>query len=414
MSRWSHDELREWLAPTPGRKRMRLALDHVRQALARLSNPELSFPSIHVAGTNGKGSLCVHLAARGAANGVLTGVFSSPHLVRVEERVRIDGQPISPEEFDLALSEVREAVESEPMIEITYYEKTMLVAMMAFHRAKIDRAIIETGLGGRLDATRCVRADLCAITTISEDHMEILGPTLAHVLREKAGIHREGTPLVMLDPKDSELADEAARIIGDDLIIHSPSKGMTPWEISRSMATEMGGMLGWGIDHEDPVWPGRDARTYQFGKVELILSAAHNYESILSEMSGLREPVVLIVGLTKKQDLVRALEPVRDAIQRKMILRTLILEPQHGRLPPESSHDVMIALGVDAMGPQPDDMEDAINSASMYAGERGVRVLVLGSIHMVGECVDVINRNQGGLGHFLRIHSSHHGSKSEQ
>ena len=413
MSRWSHDELREWLAPTPGRKRMRLALDHVRQALARLSNPELSFPSIHVAGTNGKGSLCVHLAARGAANGVLTGVFSSPQLVRVEERVRIDGQPISPEEFDLALSEVREAVESEPMIEITYYEKTMLVAMMAFHRAKIDRAIIETGLGGRLDATRCVRADLCAITTISEDHMEILGPTLAHVLREKAGIHREGTPLVMLDPKDSELADEAARIIGDDLIIHSPSKGMTPWEISRSMATEMGGMLGWGIDHEDPVWPGRDARTYQFGKVELILSAAHNYESILSEMSGLREPVVLIVGLTKKQDLVRALEPVRDAIQRKMILRTLILEPQHGRLPPESSHDVMIALGVDAMGPQPDDMEDAINSASMYAGERGVRVLVLGSIHMVGECADVINRNQGGLDQLLRIHSSHHGSKSE-
>ena len=188
MSKWSHDELREWLAPTPGRKRMRLALDHVRQALARLSNPELSFPSIHVAGTNGKGSLCVHLAARGAANGVLTGVFSSPHLVHVEERVRIDGQPISPEEFDLALSEVREAVEREPMIEITYYEKTMLVAMMAFHRAKIDRAIIETGLGGRLDATRCVRADLCAITTISEDHMEILGPTLAHVLREKAGI----------------------------------------------------------------------------------------------------------------------------------------------------------------------------------------------------------------------------------
>ena len=73
----------------------------------------------------------------------------------------------------------------------------------------------------------------------------------------------------------------------------------------------------------------------------------------------------------------------------------------------------MIALGIDAMGPQPDDMEDAISSASMYAVERGVRVLVLGSIHMVGECADVINRNQGGLDHLLRTHSSHHGSKSE-
>ena len=175
--------------------------------------------------------------------------------MHVEERVRIDGQPISPEEFDLALSEVREAVEREPMIETTYYEKTMLVAMIAFHRAKIDRAIIETGLGGRLDATRCVRADLCAITTISEDHMEILGPTLAHVLREKAGIHREGTPLVMLDPKDSELADEAARIIGDDLIILS----------------EQGDDSGRSVDHWqlrwEECWVGESIMRILFGQV---------------------------------------------------------------------------------------------------------------------------------------------------
>ena len=100
--------------------------------------------------------------------------------------MRIDGRPISSDEFDLALSEVRLASEKEPEIEVTYFEKTMLVAMLAFRRAKIGRAVIETGLGGRLDATRCVHADLCAITTISEDHMEILGPTLIHILREKA------------------------------------------------------------------------------------------------------------------------------------------------------------------------------------------------------------------------------------
>ena len=296
MAEWSHDELRSWLAPTPGKKRMRLGLEHIKDILSRLSNPESSFPSIHVAGTNGKGSLCAHLSARGAANGVLMGMFSSPHLVRVEERVRIDGRPISSEEFDLSLSEIRLASEKEPEIEVTYFEKTMLVAMLAFRRAKIGRAIIETGLGGRLDATSCVQADLCAITTISEDHMEVLGPTLIHILREKAGIHREGVPLVMLNTEHSDLVDEARRIIGGDLIIHSPGIRDSPWVISRSMAVAIGDMLGWEVDHEDPLWPGRDSSSYRFGNNEIFLSAAHNYESILSEMTRLKKPTTLIIG----------------------------------------------------------------------------------------------------------------------
>ena len=157
MAKWSHDELRDWLAPTPGKKRMRLGLEHVKDILSRLSNPESSFPSIHVAGTNGKDHFVHIFSARGAANGVLMGMFSSPHLVSVEERVRIDGRPISSDEFDLALSEVRLASEKEPEIEVTYFEKTMLVAMLAFRRAKIGRAVIETGVGkaGRDEMRSC-------------------------------------------------------------------------------------------------------------------------------------------------------------------------------------------------------------------------------------------------------------------
>ena len=411
MAEWSHDELRGWLAPTPGKKRMRLGLEHIKDILSRLSNPESSFPSIHVAGTNGKGSLCAHLSARGAANGVLMGMFSSPHLVRVEERVRIDGRPISSEEFDLSLSEIRLASEKEPEIEVTYFEKTMLVAMLAFRRAKIGRAIIETGLGGRLDATSCVQADLCAITTISEDHMEVLGPTLIHILREKAGIHREGVPLVMLNTEHSDLVDEARRIIGGDLIIHNPGNRDSPWVISRSMAVAIGDMLGWEVDHEDPLWPGRDSSTYRFGNNEIFLSAAHNYESILSEMTRLKKPTTLIIGLTKKQDLHRVLAPVKAAIERKMIEHVLILEPKQGRLPPENQHNIVNALGKGAAVSLPIDMKEAIKLASSVSRDKGTGIMVMGSIHLVGDCIEILHTARGELDPILQIHPSHHASK---
>ena len=411
MAEWSHDELRSWLAPTPGKKRMRLGLEHIKDILSRLSNPESSFPSIHVAGTNGKGSLCAHLSARGAANGVLMGMFSSPHLVRVEERVRIDGRPISSEEFDLSLSEIRLASEKEPEIEVTYFEKTMLVAMLAFRRAKIGRAIIETGLGGRLDATSCVQADLCAITTISEDHMEVLGPTLIHILREKAGIHREGVPLVMLNTEHSDLVDEARRIIGGDLIIHSPGNRDSPWVISRSMAVAIGDMLGWEVDHEDPLWPGRDSSSYRFGNNEIFLSAAHNYESILSEMTRLKKPTTLIIGLTKKQNLHRVLAPVKAAIERKMIEHVIILEPKHGRLPPENQHNIVNALGTGAAVSLPIDMIEAIKLASSVSRDKGTGIMVMGSIHLVGDCIEILHTGRGELDPILQIHPSHHASK---
>lgn len=411
MAEWSHDELRGWLAPTPGKKRMRLGLEHIKDILSRLSNPESSFPSIHVAGTNGKGSLCAHLSARGAANGVLMGMFSSPHLVRVEERVRIDGRPISSEEFDLSLSEIRLASEKEPEIEVTYFEKTMLVAMLAFRRAKIGRAIIETGLGGRLDATSCVQADLCAITTISEDHMEVLGPTLIHILREKAGIHREGVPLVMLNTEHSDLVDEARRIIGGDLIIHNPGNRDSPWVISRSMAVAIGDMLGWEVDHEDPLWPGRDSSTYRFGNNEIFLSAAHNYESILSEMTRLKKPTTLIIGLTKKQNLHRVLAPVKAAIERKMIEHVLILEPKQGRLPPENQHNIVNALGKGAAVSLPIDMKEAIKLASSVSRDKGTGIMVMGSIHLVGDCIEILHTGRGELDPILQIHPSHHASK---
>ncbi|MCP4973816.1 MAG: dihydrofolate synthase, partial [Prochlorococcus sp.] len=184
---------REWLTQRQFAG-MSLGLERIEPLLERLGDPQLKFPSIHVAGTNGKGSLCALLSSAACDSGFKTGLFTTPHLVTVEERIRIDGKPISPEEFDNYLNRIRMASEvlaAEGGQEPTFYEATFAIAMLAFSDLDVQRGIIETGMGGAGDATRLVDADLCVITTISLDHTEVLGPTLADIAQAKIGIHRE-------------------------------------------------------------------------------------------------------------------------------------------------------------------------------------------------------------------------------
>ena len=192
----SHDEtkIRSWLTSRIG-KGMRLGLETCDELLYRLGRPEHNFPCIHIAGSNGKGTLCANLSSIGARNGELIGVFTSPHLVSIEERTRIDGKPIKSDIYDKYLRQIKLASEKNPEIFPTYFEITFLVSILAFSEAGVDRAVIETGLGGRLDASRLCNADLCAITTISKEHTEILGNSLEEIAREKLGIYREGVPL---------------------------------------------------------------------------------------------------------------------------------------------------------------------------------------------------------------------------
>ena len=189
-------DIRKWLEE---RKLIgvKLGLENCEIILQRLNNPHLNFPSIHVAGTNGKGSLCVQLSALARANNLNVGLFTSPHLITIEERIRINGSPIKSDDFDKFLNEIRDASLIPPICNPTFFEVTFLVSMLAFRENNIDRAIIETGLGGRLDSTRLVDADLCVITTISKDHTEFLGDTLEEIALEKAGIHRSGVPLII-------------------------------------------------------------------------------------------------------------------------------------------------------------------------------------------------------------------------
>ena len=177
---------------------VKLGLERMREACALLGNPERGAPVLHVAGTNGKGSTCAFAEASLRAAGLRTGLYTSPHLNHFCERIRIAGEPISEERACELLEEVRRRIPwalGDPGL--TFFEIVTLMAFLAFR--EVDVAVVEVGLGGRLDATNVVVPRACAISALGLEHTKYLGPTLAHIAAEKAGIFKAGIPAVTAD-----------------------------------------------------------------------------------------------------------------------------------------------------------------------------------------------------------------------
>ncbi|MCY1015173.1 bifunctional folylpolyglutamate synthase/dihydrofolate synthase [Pyxidicoccus sp. MSG2] len=192
---------------------IKLGLERVREALEALGHPEQRYPALHVAGTNGKGSTCAFTAAALQAAGHHVGLYTSPHLVRINERIRVDGEDISDEDFGRAILEVLERYPSAVTEPMTYFEFGTVVALWHFARVGVDVAVLETGLGGRLDATTAASPVVTAITPVSFDHMEYLGHTLGAIAGEKAGILKPGIPCVV-SRQEPEALEAIARKAG--------------------------------------------------------------------------------------------------------------------------------------------------------------------------------------------------------
>jgi dihydrofolate synthase/folylpolyglutamate synthase len=192
-----------WLAylETLHPKAVAMGLDRVEAVRARMGIT-LACPVVTVGGTNGKGSTCALLESMFGAAGFRTGLYSSPHLLRYNERVRIDGREVA--DADLvgafeAVEDARVAASGAPT-PLTYFEFGTLAALWLFARARLDVVVLEVGLGGRLDAVNIVDADVAVVTSIDLDHMDFLGPTREAIAREKAGIFRAGRPVVCAEP----------------------------------------------------------------------------------------------------------------------------------------------------------------------------------------------------------------------
>lgn len=175
-------------------------LANIRELLARLGDPQQRFQAIHVAGTNGKGSVCAYLDAILREQGIRTGLFTSPYLERFTERIRIDGKEMEEQAFAQVCSRVRAAAEAmvaDGMTHPTFFELVTACGFLAFAEAGVQVAVVETGLGGRLDATNVLLPSLTVITAIGLDHTKVLGETVEEIAREKAGIIKPGVPVVI-------------------------------------------------------------------------------------------------------------------------------------------------------------------------------------------------------------------------
>lgn len=173
---------------------IKLGLENMQAIKSRLPLLQKSLPCIHVAGTNGKGSVSIMLAEILKHSGLRVGLYTSPHLHSFTERIRIDGEPVSRDDVALLTGKVRVAADGVP---VTFFEAATAMALLAFQERRVDIAVIETGLGGRLDATNIIEPQLCIVTPISHDHSEHLGVTLAEIAAEKAGILKPGVPVIV-------------------------------------------------------------------------------------------------------------------------------------------------------------------------------------------------------------------------
>jgi dihydrofolate synthase / folylpolyglutamate synthase len=275
-------------------KTAKLGLDRIRDVLAALDNPQNSFRSIHVAGTNGKGSTCAMIDAGLRTAGVRTGLFTSPHLIEPTERIVIDGIPVTRGQFERAFNTIHK-VSGDP--HPTYFETVTAMGFWLFRELGVETAVVETGLGGRLDATNILNPALTVITPIDFDHEIYLGNTIESIAQEKAGILKPGVPAIFARQRpeaeavlntraadlkilvkrtaDFEIRDLQLTARGSEFSgLHCPLAGEHQVEnaIAAALALETLGVSPQGI--ENAVWPGRLERISP--NPDIILDGAHN------------------------------------------------------------------------------------------------------------------------------------------
>lgn len=386
-----------------------LKIDRLQRLLVDLGSPEQHLPPVlHVAGTNGKGSVCAIARAVAQAAGLRVHVFTSPHLVRFNERIRLAGELVSDEQLALALDAVEAANQAN---QITVFEAITAAAFWLFARIPADLCIIEVGLGGRMDATNVVSPTACAITSISLDHQDFLGATLGLIAAEKAGIIKAGVPVVtgFQAPEAMACIEAEASKLGAPLWrrgrewhIEPTPTGMVldgvklprpalpgPHQIENAgialTALRLAGVnvtpasLAQGL--QQVTWParlqkltGRLVALLPTGS-ELWLDGAHNpggAEVLAQQLQAWDGPTTLLLGMKKSKDVaevIRILAPHAAALY-------AVAEPtQHLALPVD---DIIAASGGKALaGP---DIRHALAQIT-----QPTRVLICGSLYLAGE-----------------------------
>jgi dihydrofolate synthase / folylpolyglutamate synthase len=400
-------------------------LDRMFALMESLSNPQAKYPIIHVAGTKGKGSVSALCASALHAAGYKTGLYTSPHLQDYTERIQVDGRPISHGELAALVEEIKPAVARVPYL--TTFEITTALGFLYFARQNCDAAVIEVGLGGRLDATNIVTPRVSVITSLSLDHILVLGDTLAKIAGEKAGIIKPGVPVVSSSQKDEALevlvriANERGcdlTLVGRDVTFEPLShsiEGQT-FQVSLSELTLQIPLLGLhqvenaavayaalktsGLNVPDEAiqqgfarlnWPSRFDIIRRDPPV--VIDVAHNRESALRLRQTLDTyfpdvPVILLFCTLEDKDISGMLAELSGRIE-----RVVATQADHPRAPSVEwiAEQVEKAnLPVEAITP----VADALARALELAEEKKL-VLTAGSVAFAGEVMKAWQKRGG-------------------
>jgi dihydrofolate synthase / folylpolyglutamate synthase len=433
------------LAQTPSHK---FDLAHMRVLLAALHHPERRFPSLLIAGTNGKGSTAATLASILRASRLKTGLYTSPHLVRINERIRVNGEAISDDEFADLHCEVDRAAEKlveqgELPWHPSFFEMITAIAFEHFARQKVDLAVLEVGMGGRLDATNVVEPRVSVITDISLDHQKYLGNTVGEIAREKAGIIRPNGAVVTLpqqpeanDVIGNAILDLGARgvdavpyvppvspgsahylaastepgnpgfvyryplqVMGEEILVETPLAGrhqLRNVALAIAAAVELhrqgcesitAKSIESGI--RETRWPGRfQVIRPHAGWPEMVIDVAHNPAGAWALRAALSErydgrPLIFVFGAMRDKaisEMSEILFPLAD--------RVIATRPENPRAAsPEEIRQAAARTGIEVE--EVEDVANAVERARALADARTV-VVVTGSIYLVGAVMGVV------------------------
>lgn len=426
---------------------IKLGLDNIGRLLRLLGNPHDSFRSVHVAGTNGKGSTSAMIASVLRASGLSVGLFTSPHLVSFTERIRVDEKEITEAEVVALTNEIREIIESfRPQageaerdifdeLSPTFFEFVTAMGFLYFKRKGIQWAVVETGMGGRLDATNVLSPKVSVITRIGLDHREFLGDTLREIAGEKAGIIKRGVPVVSASQEPEALSVIAERtaaegtrlsVFGRDFsagFLESDMNGVlisyngeARFERLRvplcgrhqvenaAVALRAVELLRQEIPLDDRAvaeglgstrWPGRLELIRQEGKAfDILIDGAHNPAAAAALAGSLRDlyqpaygRIILVLGIMADKDINGILEPLLP-----LASEVIFTKPEYAR----AAEPALLAERARSLGycaTEAASITEALKEASGRAASHEKRslVVVTGSFYTIGEAKTILS-----------------------
>jgi dihydrofolate synthase/folylpolyglutamate synthase len=416
---------------------IKLGLESVSRLLTALDHPERSFPAVQIAGTNGKGSTAAMLDAICRAASITTGLYTSPHLVSITERIKITGRDITRADFARHTATVRDAalaLRDETGALPTFFEQVTAIALCAFRDARVELAILETGLGGRLDATTAARATVVAITPVALDHQEYLGATITEIAAEKAAIIRRGVEAVIAAPQDADAlavilarcreTEVTPRFATQDVRVEGATSDgrlratfRTPLDVYENVSLSLRGRhqltnaataitlaetlraRGYAQLTHAAITVGLESAAHP-GRLELIagtphilLDGAHNAAGALALRAYLNEfartPITLVFGAMRDKDLTEIANALFPAADR--LILTQIDNPR------ATTTDALRALAPSSFDAAKVFLASSSSEAFRVARETTPRdgtICVTGSLYLVGEAKAQLAREE--------------------